>query len=154
GIPAGNLISFGRMLVAQEKSWSEVQAAVQSFLVPRWEELAYENQEYLAEWLIATGRKAEAAPIVASWGNDTLRARLLAADLANPFAGQDASEETWISTVNALLRPSALDPVLLLSGNAAPLDRIDAVPSDSASGPLVTVIMTCHRPDRTIFTAI
>jgi O-antigen biosynthesis protein len=156
GIPDSHLIGYGRLLVAQETGPEDdaVRQAIQTRLLAGWSDLALENQEYLAEWLIASGRRNEAVPLVESWQGESLRARLLAADIANPHTGGAGSEPGWLAAVNAIFRPYGLDPVWLRSGTEPVFDRLETSSQDRVNGPLISVVMSSHCPDHSLLTAI
>lgn len=156
GVPDSHLVGYGRMLVGQDApgEGDEVRRAIQTRLLKGWGELAIENQEFLAEWLIAADRRADAVAIVESWQGESLRARLLAADLVNPHTGGPGSPEAWLAAVNAIFRPYDLDPISLSPGTGVVFDRIETAARDRVHGPLISVVMSCYRPDRALITAV
>jgi len=110
---------------------------------------------YVAERLAVAGRLAEAVPIVSVEETDFV-VRALKADLLNPFGtpGAESSppEELWLAAFNGMLAPVGLEPVELLPVDSdvprTPFQRLTTSVSDVVSdGPLVSVVMTCHRPD-------
>ncbi|GAA1109615.1 glycosyltransferase family 2 protein [Nesterenkonia jeotgali] len=76
-------------------------------------------------------------------------------DLKNPFLRADSNlYETWIEAFNRPLVRSRWSPVQVTEGSSVPFDRLSGDPHLEPCGieersPLVTVIMTTYRPERT-----
>jgi len=125
------------------------------------------KQIHSAERMILAGKPELARPIVASWRDGSLTERFLTADLLNPFGistdGGNVSaedERAWLAAINAIYEPVGLEPIALKpagssSDEQTPYDRLDAAPAPPVEGgPLVSVIMTCFRPDHELVNAV
>lgn len=116
---------------------------------PRVGELSRSARQLLLERLVIAGDEGAAHDLLGRDGGASLVERLFALDLMNPFA-QDSSRDPslWLATVNSIFRRVGLDPVRLEDGRGAALDRLRSAGSASVvEGPLVSVVMTCYRPD-------
>lgn len=115
------------------------------------------NRLYLAERMVMSGRLDRGAELVASLDSHGFIERLLAADVSNPFRSDDPArtEEVWLAGFNAVFQPYGLEPVTLAESGESPYDRLRATASSTVSGgPLITVIMSCFRPDHGLRTAV
>ncbi|WP_045741411.1 glycosyltransferase family 2 protein [Actinoplanes rectilineatus] len=75
-------------------------------------------------------------------------------DLANPYAGGSAPEETWLARFGALF-PSPR-PALTAGSELPPFDRLTAmvdIPVEP-TGPRVSVVVTAYRPGPGLLTAV
>src|SRR5262245_23100742 len=83
-------------------------------------------------------------------------AEYLRSDLANPFVRPDVFEhEPWLARLNGPITRRGLEPIMLLTGQSPPFDRLSAAGSTRISdGPLVTVVMTAYQPGEPLITAV
>jgi hypothetical protein len=83
---------------------------------------------------------------------------MLSTELAHPAHGAPgANEADWLRLFNRRFREQRLLPISIADGEGAPFDRVVVdVPAGRAieDGPLVTVIMSTHRPDQSFRTAV
>jgi len=114
----------------------------------------------IAERLVAVGDLDAAEAVVRPLPLDDVRVRMLAADLVSPRHQPVAAQEgrrhrVWLDAINQIYRPRGFDPLSLGAAGTAPFDRLTARGSDRRTGgPLVSVIMTCFRPDESLLTAV
>ena len=83
---------------------------------------------------------------------------LLSTELAHPVNGApDASHDTWLQLFNRRFEEFGMLPMRVAEGSGEPFDRVTVdVPDDRriAGGPLVTIIMSTFKPDRSFRTAV
>lgn len=119
--------------------------------------LSAEGRHVATELLLLAGDEESAMRLVSGSGQADYRQMLHRADLANPhLAGHGAlPEREWLDLFNLPYTSQGLEPVTLRAPGATAFDRLECVPTDRVDdGPLVSVIMTCFRPDDGIRTAI
>lgn len=114
----------------------------------------------IAERLIALDDLESAQAVVGHLPLDDVRVRMIAADLVNPVRQPRAAEEgrrhrVWLDAINQIYRPGGFEPLSLDAIGETPFDRLTARARDRrTAGPLVSVIMTCFRPDERLLTAV
>ncbi|GAA3338866.1 hypothetical protein GCM10017714_12000 [Curtobacterium pusillum] len=155
----GTLLTLARLLAAFEtEPQTRIAQRILRYLSgPAGASLSAEARHVATELLLLGGDETSAERIVQRTANPDYRHFLHRADLANPFlpGHEDLSMQSWLDLFNLTYTDHALEPVRLSAEGATPFDRLDSVPSDRvADGPLVTVIMTCFRPDDGMITAI
>ena len=83
---------------------------------------------------------------------------LLSTELAHPANGApDASHDTWLQLFNRRFEQFGMLPIRVAEGPGEPFDRVTVdVLEDRriAGGPLVTVVMSTFKPDRSFRTAV
>ena len=83
---------------------------------------------------------------------------LLSTELEHPANGApQASHDTWLQLFNRRFALFGMMPIRVTDGLGDPFDRVTVdVPDDRriAAGPLVTVIMSTFKPDRSFHTAV
>lgn len=107
--------------------------------------------------LIAAGLLEPARKIVARWTSPTVPERQVRTDVISPFHAKPLSdsEELWLVAFNSVYSRYGLEHVTLAATDAAPYDRLRSDSSSTvAEGPLITVIMSCFKPGREIWTGV
>jgi glycosyltransferase involved in cell wall biosynthesis len=83
---------------------------------------------------------------------------LLSTELAHPANGApDARHDAWLKLFNRRFEQFGLLPIALAEGSGEPFDRVTVDVPDgrrTSDGPLVTVIMSTFKPDRSFRTAV
>lgn len=154
------LLTLSRLVKSQDlrPGDNEFSLAVLSYVAARPEaRVSQGNRLYLAERLILAGQLEMAYPLVNQLGGSGFTQQLLRADLLNPFHASKLqnSRELWLTGFNAIYQPFGVEPVSLKESGVTPYDCLEA-PTDSVvtDGPLISVIMTCYRPDHTLASAV
>lgn len=155
----GTLLTLARLLASfeTEPEGTKAQRILRHLSGPAGARLSTEARHVATELLLLAGDEASAERVVQRTANPDYRSFLHRADLANPHLPdhEDHSASAWLDLFNLVYTEHSLEPVRLGSSGETPFDRLECVPSDRvAEGPLISVIMTCFRPDSGIITAI
>ena len=89
-------------------------------------------------------RRLHAHPGRSSWGRTAATI-----DLRNPHLVDDGDTASWLAALNASFAATGLEPVALVgAADRPPFERLQApdAAAGSVHGPLVSVVMTVHRP--------
>lgn len=155
------LLVLGRLVASQnlDPRDGEFAEAVLLYVAARrtTSRISRGNLMHLAERLIMTGNLEIAYPLVLELKGHGYTEKLLRADLINPFHARKLqnAEDLWLTAFNGIYLPYGLEPVTLLPTGATPYDRLlAATGAVVAEGPLVTVIMSCYRPDHSLTSAV
>jgi hypothetical protein len=160
-IDADRLLSVARLVASQNIRPRDAQFAFAAlkYVASRLgaTQVSAGNLRHLAERLIQAGDFDEAAKIVRTFRGAGLTERLLRADLLNPFhtSTRQGAQEIWLAAFNLIYEPYGLEPVRLSDEGATPYDRMESDGGEQVfDGPLVTVIMTCFKPDHTLLSSV
>jgi len=158
------LIGLARFVLAQvpDEDDEKTAGAILEYIARKLPEsrMSYGNRVLLAERLVRTGRDALAFEVLKDWATSGFTERQLAADLLNPWvetgpSPTEASVATWLAAFNSIHRPYGLEPVALDGTGETPYDRLSAHSNDRVTdGPLISVLMTCFKPDRGLITSV
>lgn len=106
---------------------------------------------------ICVGDDAAATALLDHLPKHSDERRLALCDLANPFHdGPHSSMDRWLTRVNEILRTNDVPPIWIgPERDPAPFDGLGCdIESATVEGPLVTVAMSCWRPDATLLSAM
>lgn len=155
----GTLLTLARLLAAfeTEPQTKIAQRILRHLAGPAGSALSPEARHVATELLLLAGDEASASRFVQRTTSPDYRHFLHRADLANPHlpGHEDLPQAEWLDLFNLAYTNHSFEPVQLSAAGDTPFDRLDSIPTDRVQdGPLVSVIMTCFRPDEGMITAI
>ena len=156
GTDPAAVLAYARLVGSQQLDETDAATASALYLAvarhPRRGELSPAHLLLLAENLLMGGHRADAAKVLEQVPGQPFPKFLLTLDTFNPFTSADSSghdaEVAWLSGLNSMYRRVGLEPVDLKASAQSAFDRLACHATESFDdGPLITVIMTCFRPD-------
>jgi glycosyltransferase involved in cell wall biosynthesis len=117
-----------------------------------------DDRRVLVERLLLADEPAAAARLLEAVGSLAAAEWLLRLDTLHPDRAEFASgaEVLWLTAFNSLYQRAGLEQVRLLSDGPTRFDRLTAPATEATfdDGPLISVIMTSHRPGAELETAV
>lgn len=121
-------------------------------------ELDRRNARFFCDLALEQNRTGLVREVLRRFKQNRSDRLMVQADLANPFAAGGVKIDEWLALFNAPFAAAGLEPVDLLRDSAvetvAPFDRLSCDCEDKVVGPLVTIIVSCWRPDHQLLTSV
>lgn len=150
------LAALARVVGTHGSDLTDRQDAIELYhLAHRLGSLPRRHGTALVELLLMDGRYDEAQRTAAEMGNRL--PALLRLDLVNPFVegSAAASRGPWEEGFASIWSTDGLEVPEIGAGDGDPFDRLECIPMrTTASGPLVTVIITTYEPDERLLTSV